>query len=276
MTPNPPTTPQPEPHDHGFNASIGAVILIAIGAVLFLDNLGLVPFANIRDYWPLAISAWGIALLSRNRGGCGLVWPWTMIAIGAVLTLGNLHIIRANAGSIWPIFLIAAGISMLLKRTGWDWGSNWRSRWGDMHGGIHGGMHDAGRQRHFFGSGERLSRRFNGNILRLNVAFGGVNRRIDSPTFEGADLNCSFGELKVDLRGATISTPNREAIIYINASFGAIKLRIPETWKVVVHGTAVFGAYDDKTVPPRPAPGIDPPTVVIRGNAAFGAVEIEN
>lgn len=271
---NPPTTPtpQPDPRDNAFNASIGAIILIAIGAVLFLDNLGLVPFANIRAYWPLAISAWGIALLSRTRGGCGLVWPWTMISIGALLTLGNLHIIRMNAGTIWPIFLIAAGISMLLKRSGWDWGSSCGSRWGSMHNAIH----DAGRPRHFFAPGERLDRKFNANILRLNVAFGGVNRRIDSPTFEGADLNCSFGELKVDLRDATISTPNREAIVYINASFGAIKLRVPETWKVVVHGTAVFGAYEDKTVPPRPAPGIDPPALVIRGNAAFGAVEIEN
>jgi predicted membrane protein len=269
---NPPTQPPPQPQpDHGnnaFNGSIGAVILIAIGAVLFLDNLGLVPFANIRAYWPLAISAWGIALLSRTRGSCGLVWPWTMISIGALLTLGNLHIIRMNAGSIWPIFLIAAGISMLLRRTGWDWTSRWNS--------MQGAVHDADRPRHFFGPGERLYRKFNGNIMRVNVAFGGVNRRIDSATFEGADLNCTFGELKVDLRGATISTPNREAIVYINASFGAIKLRIPETWKVVVHGTAVFGNYEDKTVPPRPVPGIDPPTVVIRGNASFGAVEIEN
>ena len=66
---NPPTTPtpQPDPRDNAFNASIGAIILIAIGAVLFLDNLGLVPFANIRAYWPLAISARGIALLSRTR-----------------------------------------------------------------------------------------------------------------------------------------------------------------------------------------------------------------
>lgn len=266
MTPTPES--QPEPKDHSFNASIGAIILIAVGAVLFLDNLGLVPFADIRQYWPLAISAWGIALLSRTRGGCGLVWPWTMISIGALLTLGNLHIIRMNAGSIWPIFLIAAGISMLLRRTGRDWSS----RWGSMHDAIH----DTGRPRHFFGPGERIYRKFNSNVLRLNVAFGGVNRRIDSPTFEGADLNCSFGELKVDLRGATISTSNHEAIVYINASFGAIKLRIPETWKVVVHGTAVFGAYDDKTVPPRPVPGIDPPTLIVRGNAAFGAVEIEN
>ena len=109
-----------------------------------------------------------------------------------------------------------------------------------------------------------------------NAVFGSVNRRIDSPNFERADLNVIFGELKVDLRGATIAPPNKEATVETNAAFGAIKLRVPETWRVVVHGSAVFGAYEDKTLPPRPAPGIDPPILIISGNAAFGAVEIEN
>jgi predicted membrane protein len=233
--------------------SIGAVVLIAVGALLFLDNLGLVPFANIRAYWPLAISAWGVAMLTRTRSSCSMVWPWTMVAVGILLTLGNLGILHVNIGSLWPIFLIAAGVSMLFKRTSWV-GPAWN----------------------FFPPGERLRRRFSANILRENVVFSSVNRRIDTPTFEGADLNATFGELKIDLRGATISTPDRQAIIDTNASFGAIKLRVPETWKIVVHGSAVFGAYEDKTVPPRPAPGVEPPTLIIRGNAAFGAVEIEN
>lgn len=253
-------TPQPEPKQNSFNSSIGAIILIAIGAVLFLDNLGLVPFANISAYWPLAISAWGIALLTRARSNCGVVWPWTMVAVGVLLTLGNLGIIRANWGNIWPIFLIAAGAAMLFKRTGWAWPASCDMR----------------TSRHFFGPADRLYRKFSGNILRENVAFSGINRRIDSATFEGADLNCTFGELKIDLRGAAIATPNHEAVIYTNAAFGAIKIRIPETWKVVVHGTAVFGAYEDKTVPPRPVPGVEMSTLIVRGNAAFGAVEIEN
>jgi predicted membrane protein len=250
-----PTPQQPEPRDNAFNASIGAIILIAIGAILFLDNLGLVPFANIRQFWPLAISAWGIALLSRTRSSCGMVWPWTMIVIGVVITLGNLHILRANAGSIWPIFLIAAGISMLLKRTGW------------------GGWH--GHQPPWFATNQPSANKPIRN-LDANAVFGSLKRRIDSANFERADLNVVFGELKVDLRGATISSPSRQAVVEANAAFGAIKLRIPETWKVVVHGSAVFGAFEDKTVPPRPAPGVDPPVLILEGNAAFGAVEIEN
>lgn len=239
--------------------SIAALVLIAVGALLFLDNLGLMPFANLRAYWPLAISAYGAAILSRPRRRCAMVWPWTMIAIGILLTLGNLHILHMTIRSLWPIFLIAAGVSMLLKRTSWAGRRTWTRQWPDR-----------------FQAGARVSGEFRGNVLHENAVFSTINRRVDSATFEGADLNSTFGELKVDLRGATISTPNREAIIETNASFGAIKLRVPETWKVIVQGTAVFGAYEDKTVPPRPGPGVDPPTVIIRGNATFGAVEIEN
>jgi predicted membrane protein len=232
------------------SASIPALLLIAAGVLLFLDNLGILPFANIRAYWPMAIAVFGALQVSHARSACAMVWPWTMIALGILLTLGNLNIIHADWGNIWPIFLIAAGVSMLLKRTTWfAWPSSWNL------------------------SSARADRTRN---LDANAVFGSVNRRIDSPDFKRADLNVVFGELKVDLRGATIAPPNKEAVIETNAAFGAIKLRVPETWRVVVHGSAIFGAYEDKTLPPRPSPGIDPPTLIISGNAAFGAVEVEN
>jgi predicted membrane protein len=228
------------------------VILIVVGGLLFLDNLDVLPFGHLRSYWPLAITAWGFSLLSRARNASCMVWHWVMIVAGILLTMGNLGILHISWGSLWPLFLIAAGVSMLLKRSGVCAPSN------------------------YFTAGSQSSGRFHGNLLQENAIFSSVNRRVESQTFEGADLNSTFGELKIDLRGATISTPNRQAIVETNAAFGAIKLRIPETWKVVVQGTAVFGAYEDKTFPPRPVPGVEPPTLIIRGSAAFGAVEIEN
>jgi len=266
MSPNPPSR-----NDGNFGASIGALALIAVGVIFFLDNLGFIP--NIRPYWPLVVSAWGLVTLFSMRNVCGAIWALALIAAGLLVTAGNLGVIHANFGNIWPIWLIAAGASMLVKRSGWGQGALWGPQslwtWPESHS-----------SQHFFGPGfgpaERFRRKFFGNILHVNAVFGSVNRRIDSLNFEGADLNSSFGELKIDLRGATISTPNREATIRTNAAFGAIKLRVPETWRVVVHGSAVFGSYEDKTVPPRPVPGVDPPTLIIYGSAAFGAVEIEN
>ena len=232
------------------SASIPALLIIAAGVILFLDNLGILPFANIRAYWPMAIAVFGALQVSHARSACAMVWPWTLIALGILLTLGNLNIIHANWGNTWPIYMIAAGVYMLIKRTTWfAWPSSWNLS-----------SADADRTRD----------------LDANAVFGSVNRRIDSPNFQRADLNVVFGELKIDLRGATIAPPNKEAVIETNAAFGGIKLRVPETWRVVVHGSAIFGAYEDKTLPPRPSPGIDPPILIIRGNAAFGAVEVEN
>jgi hypothetical protein len=45
---------------------------------------------------------------------------------------------------------------------------------------------------------------------------------------------------------------------------------------VQLQGNAVFGAYEDKTIPPRPEAGVEGPTLVVRGGTAFGAVEISN
>jgi len=239
--------------------ALAAIILIAVGVLLFLDNLNIFPFANFRAYWPMAIAVYGAVLLSRARNASCTVWYWTMIAVGILLTLGNLGILNITFGSLWPIFLIAAGANMLVRRS----------------------CPPSGPQSRNFNfasqSGNPSSAsQFDDNTLHESVVFSSVKRRITTATFEGAELNSVFGEIKIDLRGANIATPDRRATIEANAAFGAIKLRIPETWRVVVHGTAVFGAYEDKTVPPRPIAGIDPPTLVIKGGASFGAVEIEN
>jgi predicted membrane protein len=234
--------------------SFVALFLIVAGALMFLDNLGFIP--NIRPYWPLAISVFGIWQLLRPHRPCPVVMALFEIAVGVLLTLGNLGYAHFGIRLIWPLFLIALGFTLLFRRKG-------PGRWNHH-------------LRHNFTGPAFVGGRFDGNILRENAAFSSVNRRVESATFEGADLNATFGELKIDLRGATISTPNREAIIETNASFGAIKLRIPETWRVLVQGGAAFGAFEDRTVPPRPEPGMEPPTVIIRGNATFGSVEIDN
>ena len=51
--------------------SLFAVMLIVAGALLFLDNLGLLPIRDIRAYWPLWMVVWGVTILDRRRNlGC--------------------------------------------------------------------------------------------------------------------------------------------------------------------------------------------------------------
>jgi hypothetical protein len=81
--------------------------------------------------------------------------------------------------------------------------------------------------------------------------------------------------VKVDMRSAGLGL-GRSATVDCTASFGGIEFRIPETWRVVWEGAAAFGAFHDKTVPPRPEVGVTPPTLVLTGQAAFGGIEVRN
>jgi Cell wall-active antibiotics response 4TMS YvqF len=114
------------------------------------------------------------------------------------------------------------------------------------------------------------------DTLREWVTFGGVKRRLDTQNFQGGEMNAVFGGIEVDLRRANIATPGREVVIDANATFGGIELRVPDTWQVVTRGMGIFGGYEDKTVPPRPAEGVTPPRLLVTGYAIFGGVSIEN
>ncbi|HZL57903.1 MAG TPA: LiaF domain-containing protein, partial [Bryobacteraceae bacterium] len=124
--------------------------------------------------------------------------------------------------------------------------------------------------------GSNARTRTTGNRADEYAVFSGVRRNVENLNFEGGEMTAVFGSIEVDLRRASISSPEKQATIEANVAFGAIELRIPESWRVALRGNAVFGAYEDKTIPPRPDAGSVVPTLVVRGGTAFGAVTVRN
>jgi predicted membrane protein len=233
-----------------------ALMLIAAGALLFLDNLGLVHIYDVQGYWPVWFVIWGLVVLDRRRTLLALIWSSALVAYGILLILGNLRIIHANADIIWPIFLIAFGLTMLVRPMPFnEWPEFFRFQ--------------------AFAS-RYAAKRFSGNRLNEAVVFGSLNRRVESQDFEGGKLASVFGSIELDLSGASISSSDRQAWLKADAVFGGIEIRVPRTWRVVMKGAAVFGGCDDKTVPPRPEPGVQLETLMITGAAIFGGVEIRN
>lgn len=51
------------------NAPIGAALLIGLGALFLLDNLGIHVFQEIGRYWPVLLILFGVLLLQRRMGG---------------------------------------------------------------------------------------------------------------------------------------------------------------------------------------------------------------
>jgi hypothetical protein len=46
----------------------GAIILIALGVLLLLDNLGVLSFRWLGEFWPIVLIALGIWLAARRMG----------------------------------------------------------------------------------------------------------------------------------------------------------------------------------------------------------------
>jgi predicted membrane protein len=237
--------------------SLFALMLIVAGALLFLDNLGILPIQDIRAYWPIWIVVWGVHVLDRRRSQIGVIWGVALIAWGILLILGNLRILHVTGSVFWPVMLIALGISMLVSPAYLrEWPERIR---------LHARPRLNTSRKSFFG-----------NKLRESVVFGSLNRRVETQQFEGGKLDAVFGSIELDLSGASITSPDRLAALEVNAVFGGIEITVPRTWKVVMKNAAVFGGCDDRTFPPRPEPGLEPVTLVVTGAAVFGGVEIRN
>lgn len=89
------------------------LVLIAIGALLLLMNLGYrIPFF-LWDFWFVALLVLGLVGLlapSRHLSRSGGMW---LFATGLYCGIGELHLFGLGWGSAWPIFIIALGINFM-------------------------------------------------------------------------------------------------------------------------------------------------------------------
>jgi predicted membrane protein len=230
-----------------------AVVLIIAGVALFLSNLGLLPIERIWNLWPLVLMGAGLSKLSNPRKPSAFVVGAMMIAFGAVFLLMNLGLLHVHTNDdSWPLslLLIIAGTVALVKVL--ESGSPAASLMGFRP------IHTVGKP----------------NTLNDWVVLGAVKRKIDSANFQGGQILNILGAVELDLTRANIPGPERSAVIDVNVIFGAVKLKLPETWRLAIHGAGVLGNFEDKTIPR--ALTLDAPSLVITGYSIFSAVEIEN
>jgi hypothetical protein len=227
-----------------------AVFLIVAGTLLFLDNIGLIPVHNIWDYWPLLLIAVGISKLANCSRSMGRLWGVILVAGGALILACNIGVLHVRNDVIWPLLLVAFGLVVLMQTM--------ESR-------------NASKYVPGFPMGSVAASE---NLLGDSAIFGNVKRKIETQSFQGGGVLSIFGSVDLDLRRAQISSVEKAASLEANAVFGAVKIRIPETWRVEVNGAAILGSYEDKTNSPRTGP--DTPRLIITGYAIFGSVEIED
>jgi hypothetical protein len=228
--------------------------IIAIGTIFLLDQMEIVSAHHVFQYfWPAILIFFGVEGLLFCSGP-GRFWGSFLTLAGAVLLLSNLGYLHIRWSMFWPLAIILWGLWILSRSLGGS--SSWGSKWvRPLSMGVETGLAS------------------DSPDLHADTVFSTTNRRITSKNFRGGKLAAVFGELKIDLTEAEIE--GDEAVIHLDAVFGAVEIRVPIAWVVVSRGAAVFGEYSDRTVHGQP-PNPGAKRLVVKGGAVFGSVVIKN
>lgn len=250
------------------------VIIVFIGVLLLLDNLGIPGIGDVWRFWPVILIAVGLSRIVDNPSPSGMIWGVVVAGAGALILLDHLGVLRVSFNIFWPVIVIGFGLSMLARNFGQGYG---RGPWGGGPGGSgppagQGGPGAPG------GPGPTSGYPYGSGIsapdFHLWAMFGGGRRRIDSKQFRGGDVLAVFGGYNIDLRDAVMA--DGKAVVDANAMFGGVDIWVPQNWTVEVVGHGIFGGFDDKTMPPRINPGDKPQHLVVTGYAMFGGVTVKN
>jgi predicted membrane protein len=222
---------------------VPGMIVVGIGVLFLLNNLGIVRVHDWWNLWPVILIAIGLTKLvdsphpNEKSGGA------VMLIVGSVFLAKNMGWFTWSIWEWWPILLIGAGLLMLLNRTGI---------------GLTAGI----RTRSQSGTGA--------DALAI---FGGFKRQISTDDYRGANYTAVFGGGEIDLRRAQIRGDG--AIVNIQAIFGGFEIKVPANWIVVNEALGIFGGATDETVHPSPeTPGVK--QLIVRGSAIFGGFALKN
>lgn len=264
---DPKTSLEQEPGQYRSTAAqrgvLTALIMIMVGVVLLLHELGIIPRQYVPHLMPMLFMLGGILLVvntaTPNAGimyrdlkkgkplaksmAVNVFWGGAIFLVGFIMELNARGITNVGWEAIWPLGIIATGVYTLWRQThratGWDSTSSTADYPFD-----------------------------------LNFFFSGTNRQINDKDFKGGRINALFGGFKLDLSNAEMKSD--QAIMEINAIFGGGELTVPPNWEVVLNGSEIFGGVEDKTRRYPLDPALPKKTIVIHGAVVFGGLAIKN
>ncbi len=219
------------------------IAIIAVGIVLFLDNMGFGLRVNIFDFWPLVLVAIGLSQLVQPQEARQPLSGTIFLFLGLFFLLDNLFYIPYDFGDLWPILLIIIGYSILKNHA-----------WGEH---KDGGTSD---------------------FINLSFILGGGDHKFTSQSLTGGKITAIMGGGTIDLRQA--SCEGDTLIIDTFAFWGGIEIIVPFHWTVNIQGSPIMGAIENTTSSPAGIEGIEinlpPKNLVIKGSAIMGGVEVKN
>lgn len=239
---------------------VAGFILILVGAAYVLRNMDF-PFPEWLFSWPtiliLAGFYTGVKHNFRNNG-------WIILTgLGLFFMVENYFPDIPTRRFLIPIFIIAAGIMIMIRPRRNYYGSNIGEKFANKDWTRSGNWQA-------YGSSKGSD---NSDFLNVDSVFSGVQRTILSKNFQGGKITSVFGGAEIDL---TQSDFTGTTILRLEAVFGGIKLIVPPHWQVINEIDGVFHGVDDKRRAPAGAYNDINKTLVLKGSAVFGGIEIRS
>jgi predicted membrane protein len=213
------------------------IVVVILGVLFTLDNLGVLNSGDYLRFWPLALFAIGLAKFVDAEGTPGRLTGGILMLFGSLLLLNNLELIRFRLRDYWPMILVFFGVSII-----------WQA----------------------FARRQPTSEDDTSTITGAAI-LGGLQKTCRSSDFRGGELTAILGGCDIDLRPAVMQVD--EAVVQTFAFWGGIEMKVPEDWDVVCKGYPILGGFEERTGGPRNG---GRKRLIIKGFAIMGGVEIRN
>ncbi len=218
---------------------ISGLVAIVVGGLFLLDTSGYIHIGNLWRFWPLLLIFLGLKGLIDPGDRCGRgsgIGAGIMLIWGMILLAASLGYLGWT--NMWPWFLIGLGALLI-----WE-----------------------------YLRPQPAPLPLTSGVRNPESIFSSVEKVINDQQFKQGTASAIFGSVELDFTQANIEGDT--AVLDVNAVFGSVEVRVPMNWNVTVEANAVFGACENHTRAPLPTASLK--TLVIRGGAVFGSVEIRN
>ncbi len=268
---------------------LAGAILIVLGVLFLLDNLGLIEAREVIRFWPVVLIVLGVTRLFSRRRPEDRAGGLVLLFLGAIFLLRALHVSWFRMRSAWPLLLVLIGATLIWqafrgrtaaaaaqtpsgppsdpdaaspspKPSAPGPGPSERAAQGALAGFV--------ATRGFRGDPEARD-----SVLSEFALMGGGELVVHSQDFRGGEVTAIMGGFEIDLRGAQIQGDS--ATIEIFTLFGGIELKVPQDWYVVLQGTPILGMFAN-TAKPLPESAGPRKKLILKGAAIMGGVEVKN
>jgi hypothetical protein len=109
--------PEPNPYRRpAQNHFIVGLVILGLGVILLLDQIGILDAGRIFLFWPLILIWFGYHRFVHAQSLSRRFWGGFLLLLGIAFQAEELGFSHVRFDTIWPVLLICAGILLILKR----------------------------------------------------------------------------------------------------------------------------------------------------------------